>query len=445
MLMLVFFGKIIDVLSKRSRLIYMKKRILSAVLVSGVTLGTVASQVSADDYDSKISAKDALISNLTAEQAAAQSQVNSIQSKVSSLEAEQAELEAENVKLEAESKKLSEEIQSLSSKIVARNDSLKKQARSAQKSNTATSYINTILNSKSVSDAINRVVAIREVVSANEKMLAQQEADKVSIEEKQAENQEAINTVATNKAILEDNKVALTTQQAQLQVAQLELAAQLSTAEDEKASLVSQKAAAEEAARQAAAAEEAARQAAAAQAAAQAQSVAAAQAAATAPAQSVTTQATEAATPAATTTTTAAPAAQVTTPAVQATTTTTAPATTTTTTVSYSTSGNTYPVGQCTWGVKSMAAWVGNNWGNANQWGASATAAGHSTGSTPVVGSVIVWPYDGGGYGHVAYVTSVSGSTITVMESNYAGNMSIGNYRGSFDVNSSGSHYFIYQ
>lgn len=439
MLMLVFFGKIIDVLSKRSRLIYMKKRILSAVLVSGVTLGTVASQVSADDYDSKISAKDALISNLTAEQAAAQSQVNSIQSKVSSLEAEQAELEAENVKLEAESKKLSEEIQSLSSKIVARNDSLKKQARSAQKSNTATSYINTILNSKSVSDAINRVVAIREVVSANEKMLAQQEADKVSIEEKQAENQEAINTVATNKAILEDNKVALTTQQAQLQVAQLELAAQLSTAEDEKASLVSQKAAAEEAARQAAAAEEAARQAAAAQAAAQAQSVAAA----TAPAQSVTTQATEAATPAATTT--AAPAAQVTTPAVQATTTTTAPATTTTTTVSYSTSGNTYPVGQCTWGVKSMAAWVGNNWGNANQWGASATAAGHSTGSTPVVGSVIVWPYDGGGYGHVAYVTSVSGSTITVMESNYAGNMSIGDYRGSFDVNSSGSHYFIYQ
>lgn len=434
MLMLVFFGKIIDVLSKRSRLIYMKKRILSAVLVSGVTLGTVASQVSADDYDSKISAKDALISNLTAEQAAAQSQVNSIQSKVSSLEAEQAELEAENVKLEAESKKLSEEIQSLSSKIVARNDSLKKQARSAQKSNTATSYINTILNSKSVSDAINRVVAIREVVSANEKMLAQQEADKVSIEEKQAENQEAINTVATNKAILEDNKVALTTQQAQLQVAQLELAAQLSTAEDEKASLVSQKAAAEEAARQAAAAEEAARQAVAAQAAAQAQSVAAAQAAATAPAQSVTTQATE-----------AAPAAQVTTPAVQATTTTTAPATTTTTTVSYSTSGNTYPVGQCTWGVKSMAAWVGNNWGNANQWGASATAAGHSTGSTPVVGSVIVWPYDGGGYGHVAYVTSVSGSTITVMESNYAGNMSIGNYRGSFDVNSSGSHYFIYQ
>ncbi|WP_029244728.1 CHAP domain-containing protein, partial [Streptococcus sobrinus] len=84
-------------------------------------------------------------------------------------------------------------------------------------------------------------------------------------------------------------------------------------------------------------------------------------------------------------------------------------------------------------------------WGNANQWGSSAVAAGHTTGSTPQVGSVVVWPNDGGGYGHVAYVTSVNGSTVTVNEANYAGNQSIGDYRGSFDINSSGEHYFIYQ
>lgn len=426
----------------------MKKRILSAVLVSGVTLGTVATQVSADDFDSQISAKDAVISNLTADQAAAQAQVSSIQTQVSSLEDQQAELEAENAKLEAESQKLNEEIQALSSKIVARNDSLKKQARSAQKTGTATSYINTLLNSKSVSDAINRVVAIREVVSANEKMLAQQKADKASIEEKQAENQKAINTVAENSAILADNKAALTTKQAELQVAQLELASQLATAEEERANLVSQKAAAEEAARQAAAAEAAAKAQAEAEAKAQAESVAAAQAAVQAQ-ETVTTE---------TTTTFQAPSvqaessAQANTSSTQSTasSTTSSPTvtqstTTAATTVSYSTSGNTYPVGQCTWGVKSLASWVGNNWGNANQWGASAVAAGHSTGSTPAVGAVIVWPYDGGGYGHVAYVTSVSGSNITVMESNYAGNMSIGNYRGTFNVNSSGSHYFIYQ
>ncbi len=33
------------------------------------------------------------------------------------------------------------------------------------------------------------------------------------------------------------------------------------------------------------------------------------------------------------------------------------------------TEANTYPIGQCTWGVKELAPWVRNYWGNANQWG----------------------------------------------------------------------------
>ena len=109
---------------------------------------------------------------------------------------------------------------------------------------------------------------------------------------------------------------------------------------------------------------------------------------------------------------------------------------------------NTYPVGQCTWGAKSLAPWAGNNWGNAKDWIASAQAAGHSVGATPVAGAIAVWPNDGGGYGHVAYVTSASGvNSIQVMESNYAGNMLIGNYRGTFDPTSSahgGSVFYIY-
>ncbi|WP_223899765.1 CHAP domain-containing protein, partial [Streptococcus thermophilus] len=116
--------------------------------------------------------------------------------------------------------------------------------------------------------------------------------------------------------------------------------------------------------------------------------------------------------------------------------------------VSAASTPNTYPVGQCTWGVKSLAPWAGNNWGNAKDWITSARAAGHSVGTTPVAGAIAVWPKDGGGYGHVAYVTSASGAnSIQVMESNYAGNMSISNYRGTFDPTSSahgGSVSYIY-
>ncbi|HGD5268426.1 TPA: peptidoglycan hydrolase PcsB [Streptococcus agalactiae] len=439
----------------------MKKRILSAVLVSGVTLGTAAVTVNADDFDSKIAATDSVINTLSGQQAAAQNQVTAIKGQVGALESQQSELEAQNAQLEAVSQQLGQEIQTLSNKIVARNESLKKQVRSAQKGN-LTNYINTILNSKSVSDAVNRVVAIREVVSANEKMLAQQEADKAALEAKQIENQNAINTVAANKQAIENNKAALATQRAQLEAAQLELSAQLTTVQNEKASLIQAKAQAEEAARKAAEAQ------AAAEAKAQAESVAKVQAAAqvesaTAPTETVQTQprteikpsnltATSSATTVATTTATATNEPKVTQPSVvtkaveapKAVVSSTPRAVSKPVVRSYD-SSNTYPMGQCTWGAKSMASWVGNYWGNANQWGASARAAGYSVGTTPRVGAVAVWPYDGGGYGHVAVVTSVANnSSIQVMESNYAGNMSIGNYRGSFNPSASGSVYYIY-
>ena len=108
-------------------------------------------------------------------------------------------------------------------------------------------------------------------------------------------------------------------------------------------------------------------------------------------------------------------------------------------------SGNTYPVGQCTWGVKQLAPWVGNWWGNANMWVDSARARGFRVGTTPIPGSVAMWPNDGGGYGHVAYVTDVeSANRIKVAESNYAGNQYISDFRGWFDPTAGGPVYYIY-
>lgn len=104
---------------------------------------------------------------------------------------------------------------------------------------------------------------------------------------------------------------------------------------------------------------------------------------------------------------------------------------------------NTYPIGQCTWGVKELAPWVRNYWGNANQWGYSARAAGFKTGSTPRVGAVAVWT--AGQYGHVAVVTEVSSPTrIRVKEANYAGKQYIGDFRGWFDPLADGVTEYIY-
>ncbi|OFO01188.1 amidase [Streptococcus sp. HMSC074B11] len=403
----------------------MKKKILASLLLSTVLVsqGAVLSSVKANTTDEKIAAQDSKISNLTAQQKEAQKQVDEIQTKVSAIQSEQEKLQSENEKLQEESKKLEGEIAELSKNIVARNESLENQARSAQTNGTATSYINTIINSDSITEAISRVAAMSEIVSANNKMLQQQKEDKKAISEKQVANNEAINTVIANQQTLADDAQALTTKQAELKVAELNLAAEKATAENEKASLLEKKAAAEAEAKAAAEAEAAykAKQASQQQTvAASANTTFAAQVQATSSSSSSSSSDDDSSyTPAPT-------------PVSQRPT--------------YSTNASSYPVGQCTWGAKTLAPWAGDYWGNGGQWAASAAAAGFRTGSTPQVGAIASW--DDGGYGHVAVVTAVESSTrIQVSECNYdgSGTQPIGNYRGWFNPTASrGTVRYIY-
>lgn len=400
----------------------MKKKILATIMLSTVVLSNAnyVAVISANDVDSQIAAKNQQISELTAQQAEAQQQVDAIQGQVDAIVSEQAKLTEENTRLEAESQILAADIERLSADIVSRDGALKEQARSAQVDGSASSYINTILDSKSIVDAVSRVNAMREIVSANNRMLEQQKADKEAIVEKQKANQEAITTLAANRQKLEDDAQVLQVRQAELEAAKLNLAVQKATAEDEKNSLLAQKAAAEEAARQAAAR----------QAEYQAQQAALAQQ------QVASVSAPVVSTPVETTVTE----------------TLSTPTTSTSSGSGSSAAANnarydasSYPIGECTWGVKSQVSWVGPYWGNANQWVASARAEGFSVGTTPQVGAVAVWV--GGTYGHVALVTAVESSTnIQVSESNYMGRRYIGNHRGWFNptTTSDGAVYYIY-
>ena len=413
----------------------MKKKILATLMLSTVVLSNVSyvAVISANDIDSQIEVKNKEISSLTAQQAAAQQQVDNIQAQVDEIVAEQAKLNEENARLESESASLEAEIERLSADIVSRDGALKEQARSAQVDASASSYINTILDSKSIVDAVSRVNAMREIVTANNRMLEQQKTDKEAIVEKQKANQEAIKTLAANRQKLEDDAQVLEVRQAELKAAQLNLAAEKATAEDEKSALLAEKSAAEEAARQAAAR----------QAAYEAQQVALAQQQA---ASIVSTPVAQSSTETVVTSSQS----QV----VEQSTTVSTPSNSSSSSSSSSSSAasnnarynaSSYPVGECTWGVKSQLSWVGPYWGNANQWVASARAEGFSVGTTPQVGAVAVWV--GGAYGHVALVTAVESSTnIQVSESNYMGRRYIGNHRGWFNptTTSEGTVYYIY-
>ena len=215
------------------------------------------------------------------------------------------------------------------------------------------------------------------------------------------------------------------------------MAAEKSSAENEKNALLQQKAEAEKAAAEAAAAEAAYRakqkeQQEAVKASANTTLQAQVQAATQTPA---TTQAAATVQAPATSQPTAQPAVQTQAAA--------APAATTSR-PTYSSSASSYPVGECTWGAKTLAPWAGDYWGNGGQWAASAAAAGFRTGSQPQVGAIACW--NDGGYGHVAVVTAVQSTTsIQVSESNYLGVRSIGNYRGWFNpTTAQGTVTYIY-
>lgn len=78
--------------------------------------------------------------------------------------------------------------------------------------------------------------------------------------------------------------------------------------------------------------------------------------------------------------------------------------------------GNGYDWGQCTFFVKTKRPDIGNYWGNADQWGYSARAAGYEVNNTPTVGSIGVAT----NYMHVVYIEAVNGDgTVTLSEMNY--------------------------
>ena len=436
----------------------MKKQVLSTLLLSTILLSqglTTIQTVSAGALNphevvdipqatptsvsnSTIAEQDQKVEQLTEKQKEASSQLENVQNKVTALETEQANLQAETDRLESVSKDLEKDINNLSKNIVSRQESLEKQARSAQTSGSVLDYVNAVINSNSISDIISKVTSMNQIVEASNKMLAQQKSDKEDILAKQEENNQAINTVIANKEKLEDDAQALNSRKAELEVAKLNLEVEKTEAEDKKAELVEQKAEAERQAAKALEEEKAylAQK--------EIEKAVVTNSANTSLAQEVSAVSTPSAP---TTSEEVAPSSE---PQEEVTTPTPTPTVTPTVSITnrhkYNTDASSYPMGECTWGAKTLAPWAGDYWGNGAQWATSAAAAGFRTGSTPQVGAIACW--NDGAYGHVAVVTAVESNTrIQVSESNVGGKRYIGNHRGWFNptTTSEGFVTYIYQ
>ncbi|KAF9404283.1 hypothetical protein HW555_014415, partial [Spodoptera exigua] len=218
------------------------KNELEAQPLTSVSLPSV---VSADEVDSKIQQKDQAISGLKSQEADAQSKVATVQNQVASINEKAQTLLTQQTELRKTSTNLENEISQLKTRIEKREVAIQSQARDVQVNGDSTSYMDAILNAKSVSDAITRVTAMSTIVKANNDLVKQQQEDKEAVEDKKAENETKIQELQENQVTLEAQKGDLVKAEAELKVLQTTLAAERATAEDQKAGLVQEKEAAE--------------------------------------------------------------------------------------------------------------------------------------------------------------------------------------------------------
>ncbi|WP_086315211.1 peptidoglycan DL-endopeptidase CwlO [Enterococcus sp. 7F3_DIV0205] len=225
----------------------MKKSILSALMVCSITLTSVALPAAAvaDDYDTKIEQQDEIINGLKTKESEAATKLSAIESDMLATATKIDELTAKKKTLKDEITKLYGEISDLNVRIQKREVQMRNQARDVQVSGTSTSYLDVIINSESISDAISRVQGITTLVNANNDLLEQQTSDKKDVEKKTKTVESQISVLETSTKELNAKKASLDTLKLELEIAKNDLEAQRSTEENKKSEYVEQKAAAQ--------------------------------------------------------------------------------------------------------------------------------------------------------------------------------------------------------
>ena len=395
----------------------MNKRLLTFVVTgTALALGTLAPSVNAQDIDSQINSANSQIQNLNNQKQAVAGQVEQLSQDLTNVQSRINSVQAEQETAKANLEVLKAEISKLETLIAERNERLKDQARAVQV-NGARSYVDFLLNADSITDVVNRIGVIVDLVGANRQLMQEQARDKEQVETKEQAQKVNLAQQEANEAQLQNLQTELSATfnkhkatLANLSNEELEAIAARDGLVQEKERLAAEKARADA---EKAAAQKAAEAAKEAMLKATEESVA--QAAATTAAVTVSTPATIAAKSA-----TPAKAANIVVGGSFA-----APD------PSFVAALNGGYFGQCTYYMYNRFAQLGSpirttGLGNAAEWPANAAAAGYGVSSTPRAGTAIVFQRGVGGadpvYGHVGFVERVNADgSLFISEMNVQG------------------------
>lgn len=398
----------------------MNKRLLTFVVTgTALALGSLAPSVNAQDIDSQINTANSQIQNLNNQKQAVASQVDQLSQDLSNVQSRINSVQAEQETAKANLEVLKAEISKLETLIAERNERLKDQARAVQV-NGARSYVDFLLNADSITDVVNRIGVIVDLVGANRQLMQEQARDKEQVETKEEAQKANLVQQEANEAQLQNLQTELSATfnkhkatLANLSNEELEAIAARDGLVQEKERLAAEKARADA---EKAAAQKAAEEAK--EAMLKATEEAVAKAAATPAAATASTPATIAAKSEAAST--PAKAANIVVGGSFA-----APD------PSFVAALNGGYFGQCTYYMYNRFAQLGSpirttGLGNAAEWPANAAAAGYGVSSTPRAGTAIVFQRGVGGadpvYGHVGFVERVNADgSLFISEMNVQG------------------------
>ena len=385
----------------------MNKKLLTFVVTgTALALGTLAPSVNAQDIDSQISSANSQIQNLNNQKQAVAGQVEQLSQDLTNVQTRINSVQAEQETAKANLEVLKAEISKLETLIAERNERLKDQARAVQV-NGARSYLDFLLNADSITDVVNRIGVIVDLVGANRQLMQEQARDKEQVQTKEQAQKDNLAKQEANEAQLQNLQSELSATftkhkatLANLSNEELEAIAARDGLVQEKERLAAEKARADA---EKAAAQKAAEEAKEAMLKATEEAVAKA-----------------AATPAAATASTPAKAANIVVGGSFA-----AP------NPSFVAALNGGYFGQCTYYMYNRFAQLGapirtTALGNAAEWPANAAAAGYGVSSTPRAGTAIVFQRGVGGadpvYGHVGFVERVNADgSLFISEMNVQG------------------------
>lgn len=396
----------------------MNKRLLTFVVTgTALALGTLAPSVNAQDIDSQISSANSQIQNLNNQKQAVASQVDQLSQDLTNVQSRINSVQAEQETAKANLEVLKAKISKLETLIAERNEKLKDQARAVQV-NGARSYVDFLLNADSITDVVNRIGVIVDLVGANRQLMQEQARDKEQVQTKEQAQKANLAQQEANEAQLQNLQTELSATfnrhkatLANLSNEELEAIAARDGLVQEKERLAAEKARADA---EKAAAQKAAEEAKEAMLKATEEAVAKA-----------------AATPAAATASTPATIAAKSEAAVAKSSNIVVGGSFAAPDPSFVAALNGGYFGQCTYYMYNRFAQLGSPirttaLGNAAEWPANAAAAGYGVSSTPRAGTAIVFQRGVGGadpvYGHVGFVERVNADgSLFISEMNVQG------------------------